>query len=471
MKPPNNPFPVDPYNRDGRNPDCLILRARSQPPLKSSEAEDGTEIRDVSGVPEDEHEPLPKPAKQTNDISGNPSDIDKGDKAPGDHHTELMDEGTEPENTNHNDAEPSGNSPISSVIEESNEELNENTGATNENHGSAQTTAKPNAFNDISNVAENENKPSGTTDEDQAHSSLQQGFIKSRRSFSLSRSNLAKLLLAFLVLVPLLFWLSRFFWPKPEPSSTIYVDPNNGDDRNNGTRTQPLKTLDLALNQARSRNDLDHIALPEDAELFNKSLSCTAFSDIDNNWASEFIKGLAAQGIVRGYPDCTFQPDAKLTRAEYAALLAQTFNLPEIQTVQDFVDVPPDFWAHNAIQRNYSNKFLVGLGDSNDFKPNDNLKRVEVIAPLVSGLNLSSEEDDTNLSFYEDSASIPAWARGQVATATSNQLIVNYPNPTVLNPTQDATRAETVAMLYQALVETNRTPTINSAYIVTVPKP
>ncbi|MBD1849113.1 S-layer homology domain-containing protein [Leptolyngbya sp. GB1-A1] len=275
-----------------------------------------------------------------------------------------------------------------------------------------------------------------------------------------------KLLLTLLILIPLLFLLNRFFSAKPEPSSTIYVNPNNGDDRNNGTQTNPLKTLDLALNQAKSRNDIDYIALPKDAEIFKKSLSCTAFSDINNNWASEFIQALATQGIIKGYPNCTFQPDAKLTRAEYAALLTQAFNLPETQTVKDFVDVPPDFWAYNAIQRNYSNKFLVGLGDSNDFKPNDTLKRVEVVAPLVSGLKLAPAGDNTKLSFYEDSTSIPAWATGQIATATSNQLIVNYPNPKVLNPTQAATRAETVAMLYQALVETKQMPAINSVYIV-----
>lgn len=415
MKPPNNPFPVDPYNRDGYNPDRLILRARK------------------------------------------------------DHHTELMDQDTESININHGDTHAPNNSQIPSSTEEGNEGLNGNTEIVDEGHDSAQTPVKPKPFNGISDVAENGS--SEIAGKDQAFSSFQQEFAKLWRSFSFLKSSLGKLLLAFLLLIPLLFWLSRFFWTKPEPSSTVYVDPNNGDDRNSGTQTQPLKTLDVALIQAKSRNDIDHIALPEDAEIFKKSVSCTAFSDTENNWASEFIHALTTQGIVKGYPDCTFRPDAKLTRAEYAALLAQTFDLLETQTVKTFVDVPSDFWAYNAIQKNYSNKFLVGLGDTNDFKPNDNLKRVEVIAPLVSGLKLAPEGDDKKLSLYEDSISIPAWAKGQVTTATSNQLIVNYPSPTVLNPTREATRAETVAMLYQALVKTNRMPAINSVYIVTGPKP
>lgn len=290
--------------------------------------------------------------------------------------------------------------------------------------------------------------------------------IKSSRERPTKVGGVGNLLLAFLILIPWLFLLSRFFWPNPEPSSTIYVNPITGDDRNSGTQSKPLKTLDLALNQAKSRNDIDYIALPEDAEIFKKALPCTAFSDTASNWASAFVQALANQGIVKGYPDCTFRPNAKLTRAEYASLLTQAFNLPAAQTVKNFVDVPPDFWAFNAIQSNYSNKFLVGFGDSNDFKPNDNLQRVEVIAPLVSGLKLVPEGRSKTLSFYKDSMNIPGWAKRPVATATSNQLIVNYPNLKVLNPTQAATRAETVAMLHQALVKTKRVPAIDSVYIV-----
>ena len=47
-----------------------------------------------------------------------------------------------------------------------------------------------------------------------------------------------------------------------------------------------------------------------------------AFPDIPaNHWAYEYINGLAAKGIVEGYPDGTFGGDRTMTRYEFAAML------------------------------------------------------------------------------------------------------------------------------------------------------
>ena len=45
-------------------------------------------------------------------------------------------------------------------------------------------------------------------------------------------------------------------------------------------------------------------------------VSDDAFSDISNNWAREYINRAAALGLVSGYPDGTFRPNAEITRAE-----------------------------------------------------------------------------------------------------------------------------------------------------------
>lgn len=142
-----------------------------------------------------------------------------------------------------------------------------------------------------------------------------------------------------------------------------------------------------------------------------------------------------------------FRPDAQLTRAEYAILLTRVFSLPDARSTNRFSDVRSDFWAYPSIQTTYSRNFLKGFPEG-DFKPNDNVQRVQVIAALVSGSGLTSRNTGNSLSIYQYRNLIPTWASTQVATATTEQLIVNYPDLQTLNPTQSATRAETAVMMY-----------------------
>ncbi|PLZ29716.1 hypothetical protein CBP28_09455, partial [Fischerella thermalis WC559] len=60
----------------------------------------------------------------------------------------------------------------------------------------------------------------------------------------------------------------------------------------------------------------------------------------------------------------------------------------------------------------------------------------------------------------------PSDAKDEVIVASEKQIIVNYPKVKELNPTREATRAEVVAMVYQALVDADRVAVIDSPYIV-----
>lgn len=190
-------------------------------------------------------------------------------------------------------------------------------------------------------------------------------------------------------------------------------------------------------------------------------------TDIANHWAFAFIQPLVNQGIIQGFPDRTFKPDALMKRSEYAALLVKAFNPPAKRTAIKFTDVADTFWASQAIQQAYRGEFLTGFPDKT-FKPNDNVQRVQVIVSLVNGLGLTGGIL-SDLNVYDDGAVIPDYGKDEVATATRNGLVVNYPNLKKLNPTRDATRAEVAAILYQALVDAKRMPPITSPYIVSAP--
>ncbi len=189
-------------------------------------------------------------------------------------------------------------------------------------------------------------------------------------------------------------------------------------------------------------------------------------SDISGHWAEQFILGLYNQGAVGGYPDGTFKPDDKMTRAQYAALLTKALNPTAKREAATFKDVAEDFWGYVAVQTAYKSQFISGFPD-NTFKPNENVQRAQVIVSLVNGLGLSGGNQES-LTKFTDRASIPDYAKEEVATALLKELIVTYPSVEKLEPTRDATRAEVAVMIYQALVNADKMAAIESKYILSV---
>ena len=92
---------------------------------------------------------------------------------------------------------------------------------------------------------------------------------------------------------------------------------------------------------------------------------------------------------------------------------------------------------------------------------------MDLITSLVNGLSLPNAEDKV-LEIYKDRDSIPAYAKSAVAAATQAGIVVNYPQVAFVQPKQDATRAEAIAFIYQALVRTGRVSAINSSYVVSI---
>ncbi|MCS7291465.1 MAG: S-layer homology domain-containing protein [Gloeomargarita sp. SKYBB_i_bin120] len=177
-----------------------------------------------------------------------------------------------------------------------------------------------------------------------------------------------------------------------------------------------------------------------------------AFRDTRNFWAENCIQQLASRNIIGGYADGTFRPDNPVTRAEFATMVSRAFLTGAGRTSMGFRDVPPSFWAYDAINQAASAGFMSGYPDGT-FRPEQNISRVQVLVALSSGLNLNpTEAPDVTLNrLYRDADAIPNYARPGVAAASERQLVVNYPDVTLLRPNQWATRADVAASLCQSL--------------------
>ncbi|NJR61772.1 MAG: hypothetical protein HC769_24845 [Cyanobacteria bacterium CRU_2_1] len=188
------------------------------------------------------------------------------------------------------------------------------------------------------------------------------------------------------------------------------------------------------------------------------------FADIQGHWAAEFIRGLASQGLMDGLTEGQFEPDRPMMRSEYAELLVKGFNPAADRPAKFFADIPPDSEWADAIQQVYQGKLMGGFAD-NTFHPNRGITRVQVLLSLVNAIKFPAA-DLAILDRYQDAETIPASVRNVVATATTEWLVVNYPNLRELHPNQPATRAEIAAMVYQALVRLGRASAISSPYII-----
>jgi S-layer homology domain len=195
-----------------------------------------------------------------------------------------------------------------------------------------------------------------------------------------------------------------------------------------------------------------------------------AFNDVPTNfWSRRFIDVLSSRSILKGFPDYSFRPNQPVNRAEFAAIVQKAFDQEPSKTAIAFQDVPAKFWATPAIDRAISAGFLTGY-PKKTFKPQQDISRVQVLVALVSGLNLKAPTSPNKiLSVYKDAKDIPTYAIGKIAAATTNGLVVNYPNPQILAPNKVASRAEVAAMIHQALVKRGKLQAISSPNIVRLP--
>ncbi|MGD1897191.1 MAG: S-layer homology domain-containing protein [Phormidesmis sp.] len=190
------------------------------------------------------------------------------------------------------------------------------------------------------------------------------------------------------------------------------------------------------------------------------------FMDIDSDyWASSYVQALTEANIISGFPDSTYRPDEQMTRAQFASVLSGGFPTPPTRAPITFDDVPEDHWAAGAISSAYAKGFLSGYDDGT-FGPEKPITRLEVLVALTSGLGIDTSDADAEmLAAFTDRGEIPDWAVDAIATATENQLPVNYPNVQQLNPNRNATRAEIAAIAYQALVSSGQASAIASEYV------
>ncbi len=102
---------------------------------------------------------------------------------------------------------------------------------------------------------------------------------------------------------------------------------------------QTITRAEMASMVVRMKGDI--------AANFNGSM----FPDVDGHWAQKAIVSAKAVGIINGYPDGTFRPEAELSRAEAITMISKLLERGPLSGVNPkWTDVPATHWAFGYIQ-------------------------------------------------------------------------------------------------------------------------
>ena len=128
------------------------------------------------------------------------------------------------------------------------------------------------------------------------------------------------------------------------------------------------------------------------ALLLDQNVSYTEnFSDVPSDaWYAEAVNTLAALGMIDGYPDGTFRPDATITRAEFCVIALAFAYEPESFDCS-FYDVSVNDWFYDYVAQATSYGWISG--GSGAFRPNDAITRAEVSVIVNNMLGRVADED------------------------------------------------------------------------------
>ncbi|MGO4180699.1 S-layer homology domain-containing protein [Paenibacillus sp. TAF43_2] len=170
------------------------------------------------------------------------------------------------------------------------------------------------------------------------------------------------------------------------------------------------------------------------------------FSDTTGHWAEAQIKQAVSKGIVKGYSDGTFKPNATVTRAEFAVMLMNALKPADNDTKLSFTDHIAE-WAQKAIAQASEAKIVNGYEDGS-FRPAASISRSELAVMMARAAK--ADTTAATVTNFADDSQIPVWAKGSVA-AVKELGIISGRSGNLFVPNDTATRAEAVTIIINLL--------------------
>lgn len=145
-----------------------------------------------------------------------------------------------------------------------------------------------------------------------------------------------------------------------------------------------------------------------------------SYSDVASGvWYNSAVSTLTNAGILTGYEDGTFRPDAPITRAELATIAARFYHAPEV-TGDAFSDISGS-WAREYINRAAARGLIDGYEDGT-FRPNQNITRGEAMKIINKVIFRTPDKEHflPDMIKWPDNSNTDVWYYTDVQEATNN---------------------------------------------------
>ena len=177
------------------------------------------------------------------------------------------------------------------------------------------------------------------------------------------------------------------------------------------------------------------------------STKSNSYSDVAAGaWYNHAVSTLSAMGIVKGDSDGKFNPNAPITRAEFAAIAAR-FDDKANTTTADFSDIA-SHWAKNEISAASNNGWITGYPDGT-FRPDNKITRAEamtLVNRVLKRLPETEEDLHDDMIKWSDNSDVSQWFYLDVQEATNSHYYQTKENQfekwTELRETRDWTELE-----------------------------
>ena len=186
------------------------------------------------------------------------------------------------------------------------------------------------------------------------------------------------------------------------------------------------------------------------------------FADISGNANREAIEALAERGIITGKSDTSFDPDATMTRAEFATIVTRGLGL-DLKNMEsgirnsDFLDVLSSAWYYDAVEVAYYYEIINGVGN-NMFDPGGTITRQESAvmvarAAKLAGMDTAQSEASVRdtLAAFGDYRTVASWAQEAMAFCYSEGILDDTEFD--IQPGIAIHRCEVAEMLYRMLTK------------------
>lgn len=182
--------------------------------------------------------------------------------------------------------------------------------------------------------------------------------------------------------------------------------------------------------------------------------SSSYFTDLSYgySWCASSVDFLYENGVVNGTGGGLYSPNRAISRGSFLAMVDRALNLPRTSQ-RSFSDVPANSYYADAIQAAYALGIVDGYGDGT-FRPDAPVTRAAAMTMLYRAMNAVGwsvgSENTALLASYPDGGSVPAYARGPMS-AMLQSGIINGTSSGTLAPNRTMTRAEMAVVLARAL--------------------